>query len=71
MCGFRAESCCFQMILLLLLFPLSHSLKGDTFSSRQPAGPEPYLMDVVERSLLSLLLVPLVALIFLLVWKVS
>lgn len=36
-----------------------------------PADHERYLTDVVERSLLSLLLVPLVALIFLLVWKVS
>lgn len=45
--------------------------KKNTFSISPTAGHERYLTEVVERSLLSLLLVPLVALIFLLVWKVS
>ncbi|XP_075883334.1 kit ligand a [Nelusetta ayraudi] len=49
--------------------PASNS-EGTECTTDCPPRPEPYLMDVVERSLLSLLLVPLVALIFLLVWKV-
>ncbi|XP_071313340.1 kit ligand a [Trachinotus anak] len=35
-----------------------------------PSNPAPLLPEVVERSLLSLLFIPLLALIFLLVWKV-
>lgn len=52
--------------------PLTVKLsKGRNIFISPPAGHERYLTEVVERSLLSLLLIPLIALIFLLVWKVS
>lgn len=46
---------------------------GQTFSSLPLVADyeQSALAEVVERSLLSLLLIPLVALVFLLVWKVS
>lgn len=47
------------------------SSKGPECSTGCTAYTEPrYLPEVVERSLLSLLLIPLLALVFLLVWKV-
>lgn len=51
--------------------PTLHTLKKFFFFPFVPDHEPSALTEVMERSLLSLLFIPLLALVFLLVWKVS